>query len=143
VPAGLLSSLYPTLARPNCCSRSSTTRSDSAGCERRAASRQRRPRAEIRSPTTGLRSPGTVPGSTTPGVSHDVAQVDCDRAAVVLAVLLVGGAVLVIRDAFFKPKDDNRLLHDGHGAHPGRPGRVSGVKVGGSRRSARWHPDQE
>jgi len=51
-------------------------------------------------------------------------------AAVVLAVLLVGGAVLVIRDAFFKPKTITAYFTTATGIYPGDQVRVSGVKVG-------------
>ena len=47
-------------------------------------------------------------------------------AAVVLAVLLVGGAVLVIRDAFFKPKTITAYFTTATGIYPGDQVRVSG-----------------
>jgi len=62
----------------------------------------------------------------------------------VLAVLLVGGAVLVIRDAFFKPKTITAYFTTATGIYPGdqvrvsrREGRQDHVD------SARWHPDQD
>src|ERR1700756_691333 len=51
-------------------------------------------------------------------------------AAVVLAVLVVGGAVLVIRDSFFKPKTITAYFTTATGVYSGDEVRVSGVKVG-------------
>jgi phospholipid/cholesterol/gamma-HCH transport system substrate-binding protein len=49
---------------------------------------------------------------------------------VVLAVLLVGGAVLVIGDTFFKPKTITAYFTTATAIYPGDQVRVSGVKVG-------------
>jgi phospholipid/cholesterol/gamma-HCH transport system substrate-binding protein len=51
-------------------------------------------------------------------------------AAVVLAVLLVGGTVLVIHDSFFKPKTITAYFTTATGVYSGDEVRVSGVKVG-------------
>jgi phospholipid/cholesterol/gamma-HCH transport system substrate-binding protein len=51
-------------------------------------------------------------------------------AAILLAVLLVGGAALVIRDAFFKPTTITAYFTSATGVYQGDEVRVSGVKVG-------------
>lgn len=50
--------------------------------------------------------------------------------AVVLALLLVGGVALVIRQAFFKPKTITAYFTTATAIYPGDEVRVSGVKVG-------------
>jgi phospholipid/cholesterol/gamma-HCH transport system substrate-binding protein len=50
--------------------------------------------------------------------------------AVVLAVVLVGGGVLVIGDVFFKPKTITAYFTTATAIYPGDEVRVSGVKVG-------------
>jgi virulence factor Mce-like protein len=50
--------------------------------------------------------------------------------AVVLGLLLVAGAVFVIRDVFFKPKTITAYFTSATAVYPGDEVRVSGVKVG-------------